>query len=353
MSQVGIGIIGAGWWATQFHIPGVLADERARLAGIADPDPTRLAAAGRAFGPSMCTTDHRELLASPDVDGVVIATPHSTHYELARDALMAGKHVLVEKPLTLSGVHARELVDLAAHQGKALLVGHTYHHTPHAERARQVVSSGEIGEVTFVSALFASMVTAYYQGRPEEYAAVFDFPVTGPAPQTYSDPKLSGGGQGWTQMTHLMDMVFWVTGLVSDRVFARMENRDLPVDLIDSVSFRLSNGALGTAGSTGQLRPGQSQQQEVRYYGTEGYVLQELIHGRLSIVYNDGREEHPDPLPPDAIYPAQAPVRALIGVGSRGRVDSTSAASAIATVDFLETAYRSVLSGRDEDVSTY
>lgn len=348
--SAGIGVIGTGWWATQFHIPAILASTRGHLAGIADRDEARLLAAANAYEPVLATTDHHDLLDDTDVAGVVIATPHSSHFALARDALLAGKHVLVEKPLALSGHDARELQSLALQQDRALLVGHTYQHTRHARHARGVVSSGAIGDVTFVSALFASMVTAYYKGDPDEYDAVFHFPVTGPAPETYSDPALSGGGQAWTQMTHLMDMVFWVTGLSGERVFSRMENRELGVDLIDSMSFLLSNGAIGTAGSTGQLRAGQSQQQELRYYGTEGYLLQELIQGKLTVVFNDGRVEELPDAGPDEIYPADAPVQSLIDVCSGGAYGAETADSSVSTVEFLEAAYRSAISGRDEHV---
>lgn len=350
MTKVGIGVIGTGWWATQFHIPAIIANPNAHLVALADRDQVRLDAASEAFGPRLSTTDHRELLARQDVQGVIIATPHSTHITLARDALLAGKHVLVEKPLALSARDARELRQLALSQGKALLIGHTYQHTRHARRAHEVVSSGAIGEVTFVSALFASMVTAYYEGKPDDYRDLFQFPVNGPAADTYSNPELSGGGQAWTQMSHLMDMVFWVTGLSADKVFARMENRGLSVDLIDSMSFTFDNGALGIAGSTGQLKPRQSQQQELRYYGTEGFVLQELIHGKLSVVYNDGREEEITDLTDEEIYPAGAPVQSLIEVCSLGNSDDYSADSSVATVEFLEAAYRSSLSGHDEAV---
>lgn len=350
MSGVGIGVIGTGWWATQFHIPAIVDAASARLVALADRDHERLSTAERAFESGFATTEYRELLGMSDVIGVVIATPHASHFQLAKDALLAGKHVLVEKPLALSGRDARELRELALKQKRALLVGHTYHHTRHALRAREVISSGAIGDVTFISALFASMVTAYYQGDPQQYRDLFDFPVNGPAPETYSDPALSGGGQAWTQMTHLMDMVFWVTGLTCDRVFARMEDRGLGVDLIDAASFRLSNGAIGTAGSTGQLLPRQSQQQELRYYGTEGYVLQELIHGELSIVYNDGRHETLPDLAPKEIYPAQAPVQSLIEICGGGAYSSDSADSSVATVEFLETAYRSSRSQKDEPV---
>jgi predicted dehydrogenase len=349
-SSAGIGVIGTGWWATQFHIPAINASANGHLAGIADLDGDRLAAATDAFHPRLSTTDHHELLRDDDVAGVVIATPHSSHFGLAKDALLAGKHVLVEKPLSLNGRDARELRDLAREQGKALIVGHTYQHTRHAKRAHEVVRSGGIGEVTFVTGLFASMVTAYYQGNPEEYRDVFNFPVTGPGRETYSNPELSGGGQAWTQMTHLMDMIFWVTGLSGTQVFARMENRELPVDLIDAMSFTFSNGALGTAASTGQLKPGQSQQQELRYYGTEGYLLQELIQGKLTIVYNDGRVDEVPDASVDELYPAGAPVQALIDVCSTGDVPADSADSSVATVEFLEAAYRSAASGRDEPI---
>lgn len=350
MNQIGIGVIGAGWWATQFHVPAISQNEGATLVGLADPDAQRLAAAKDSFAPPLSSTDYRELLADRRVEGVVIATPHSTHYELARDALLAGKHVLLEKPMTLSGETARELKKIATEKNLALIVGHTYQFTAQARRAREVVSGGQIGEVSFVSALFSSMVSAYYQGDPETYREVFNFPVNAPRPDTYSDKSLSGGGQGWTQVIHLMDMVFFVTSLAPSKVFSRLSNQGLGVDLIDSMSFELSNGALGTAGSTGQLQPGQQQQQELRYYGSEGFLLQDLINGRMSISYNDGREEELPDLAPDEIYPTSGPVDRLVYLCQNGVDEPEILDSSISAVEFLETAYASAESGNDEAV---
>lgn len=202
-------------------------------------------------------------------------------------------------------------------------MGHTYQHTRHAKKAQDVVRSGAIREVALGSALFASMVTAHYQGNPEEYRVVLNFPITGPAGDTYSDPALSGGGQAWAQMALLADMFFRVTGLSGKRVFTRMENLDLGVDAVDAMSLSFDNGALGTAGSTGQLKPGQSQQQQLRYYGTEGYLLQELIQGKLTIVSNHGRVEEVPDAGPDELYPAGAPVQALIDMCSGATCRST------------------------------
>lgn len=350
MTTVGVGVIGTGWWSTQFHIPAIVNNEDATLVALADKDAERLAAADVAFKPTFSTTNHLDLLADSSVDAVVIATPHSTHFPLAKDALNAGKHVLLEKPMTLAGLHARQLRDIATQNNKALIIGHTYQYTTHARRAQEVVSRGDIGEITFVSALFSSMVAAYYQGEPEEYRGVFNFPITGPSPDTYSNPSLSGGGQGWTQMIHLMDMVFFVTGLDVQRVFARMERRDLEVDLIDSMSFVMGNGALGIAGATGQLKPGQPQQQEIRYYGSEGFILQDLINGKMTIVYNNGDSEQLPDLASDAVYPTGAPVDKLISVCKAGDNSLDALHSSIAAVEFLEAAYISAESGRDEAV---
>lgn len=350
-TPIGIGVIGTGWWSTQFHIPAVLANPFARLACLADPDLERLHAAQVAYGAERVASTHTELLADENLNAVVIATPHSSHFEITRDALHAGKHVLVEKPMTLDPNQARQLRALAQSSGLALTVGHTYQHTRHAQHARALVHDGAIGDVRLVSGLFASMVAAYYQGRPQEYDSVFGFPVVGPNPSTYSDPLLSGGGQGWTQVTHLMDMIFWVTGLRPFKVFARMSDEGLGVDLVNSFSMEFSNGALCSASSTGQLRPGQNQQQEIRYYGTEGYILQELINGHLTVVLNNGQRDEIPPLASDEIYPAHAPVNWLVDVAT-GQVPmpTDSVDSSVSTVEFLDAAYRSAESGLDQEI---
>jgi predicted dehydrogenase len=186
------------------------------------------------------------------------------------------------------------------------------------------------------------MVEAFYRGNSDEYDRVFHYPVVGPDSRTYSDPKLSGGGQAQTQITHAMNMVFWVTGRRATKVHAFMNNRDLAVDLADAVSYRLDNGAIGTMGSTGSLRPGQPQQQEIRYYGTRGFILQELIQGKLSWVGNDGTVESPPDLPQGDVYPAASVCAGLIDLLRGANDNLADASTAVATVEFIEAAYRSV-----------
>jgi predicted dehydrogenase len=90
------------------------------------------------------------LLDDPEIDAVVIASPAATHYEIARRALLAGKHVLVEKPLATSGAHARELAELAGERRLQLMTGHTFLYNAAVRRMREIVASGGIGDVYYV-----------------------------------------------------------------------------------------------------------------------------------------------------------------------------------------------------------
>ena len=338
MRKARIGVIGAGWWATQEHIPSLRTYEKADLVGIADPNAEKLRAAATHYEVDRTYEDYRDLL--PKVEGVVISVPHAYHYEISRDALDAGVHVLVEKPMVLTAAHAWDLVERARKKNLELMVGTTFQFTSHARRAREIVQSGGIGDL-----LFASMVQSFFRSRPGDYSSVFDYPVTGPEPNTYSDPDIAGGGQGQTQISHAMGMVFWVTGRRATEAFAYMESVDLPVDLVDAISYRLDNGAIGTMGAAGSLRPGQDQNQEFRYYGTKGQLRQDIIHGTADVHYNDGTSEVFPDLAENDIYPAHLPSCTLADLVLGDGENLAPGRVAAHTVELLEAAYRSAESG--------
>jgi predicted dehydrogenase len=340
-----IGVVGTGWWATQAHLPALTSYDGAVVTAIADPDDAARTAAAERFGIERSYADPGELFSSGDVDGVIVAVPHVHHYPLVKAALDAGLHVMVEKPMVLESSHAWDLVDTAEAAGLHLTVGYTYHYTRAAARVAELVGSGRIGELLHVSGLFASMVESFLRGQPDDYAGVFNYPVTGPATSTYADPAIAGGGQGQTQVTHAMAMVLWVTGRRVASVSALMDNRDLAVDLVDAIAFRLDNGAVGTMASTGSLRPGQPSQQEFRYYGTDGFVLQDLLAGTVVAHFNDGSSEELEPLDPDEVFPAAATSRGfadLIAGHGENRAPGITGAH---VVEFLEAAYRSAAEG--------
>ncbi len=346
-----IGVVGTGWWATQHHIPSLLDYAGARLTALADADAGKLEAAAEHFGIDAIYMDHHDLLSSELIDGVVIATPHASHYTIARDALDAGVHVLLEKPMVLTGSDARDLVVRAEHRGLHLMVGYTFHYTEHARLAHEIVRSGRIGEVQLVSGVFSSIARSFFAGEPEDYRDVLhSFEVTGPRTDSYSDPAICGGGQGHTQGTHALGMALWVTGARPVEAFAYMENHALDVDLVDAITFRLDAGAIGrpigVLAATGNLRPGQRQQQGWTYFGSEGVLFQDMVGGRLSLELHGARAESFPDLPEDQVYPAEAPARALADVISGVGENRSPGSSGACVVELLECAYRSGTEGR-------
>jgi predicted dehydrogenase len=117
--------------------------------------PDRLQEINHLF-PDVVTTSTYESIFE-EVDAVVIATPVHTHYRLAKAALAAGKHVLVEKPITSNVDQARELVDIAEKNGLTLMVGHTFVYNPAVEAVREIVQSGQLGDIFCVNATRANL----------------------------------------------------------------------------------------------------------------------------------------------------------------------------------------------------
>lgn len=336
-----LAVIGTGWWATYTHIPAILAHPDADLVALCDANPERLQTAARHFHISRTYTDVADLLAHETLDGAVIAVNHTAHYPVARACLEAGLHVLIEKPMVLEARHARDLEALARERRREIIVGYPWHYTATARRAREVIASGRLGPVQFVASLFASMVVEFYRGRPEAYQPVFQYPVTGPTPQSYRDVRLAGGGQGHLQVTHSAGLLLWTTGLQPETVSAFMANFDVPVDLVDAISVRFAEGALGTVGSTGNIGVGDSGQHELRIYCAEGYCLLDMVAGTLTIREHSGATETLGPLPPEERYPRFAPVQNLIAV-ILGRAPNHSPGEVgRRCVELLDAAYRS------------
>ena len=245
-----VAVIGTGWWATYTHIPGLLDNPAAELVAIADRDPQRLETAAEAYGVAQVYEDYRAMLDRETLAGVIVATPHATHFAIARDCLDGGLHVMVEKPLTLHANEARDLVQLAQARGCELLVGYPYNLQPQALRAREVLSAGLLGAVQYINCTMSSRIIELLRADDDPVRAIGKPPVSSPG-AVYSDPALSGGGQGHLQMTHPLGLLTFVTGLRAERVQVRMRNHGLPLDLIDAMIVEFAGGALGAIGGTG------------------------------------------------------------------------------------------------------
>lgn len=145
MEELRFGVIGWGYWGPKL-MRNLTSIPRAQVTMVADLDSKRLAQVARDYPWTHTTTAAADLLAS-DIDAVAIATPVKTHYSLAKQALLSGKHVLVEKPLTANVAEAEELVELAGQLGSVLMVGHTFEYSPAVNELRRLIRTGVLGNI--------------------------------------------------------------------------------------------------------------------------------------------------------------------------------------------------------------
>lgn len=145
MQQLRFGLIGLGYWGPKLA-RNLESLPQATLEIVADLNPLALKKA-KDERPWIKTTTRLEDVFNSDVDAVAIATPVSTHFDLARKALLHGKHVLVEKPLTASVAEAEELIALAEQRNRVLMVGHTFQYSPAIRELRQLIQDGELGNI--------------------------------------------------------------------------------------------------------------------------------------------------------------------------------------------------------------
>ena len=148
MNPTTIGIIGAGYWGPNL-LRNFSENESATVPWISDLDAKRLAALGRRYPSVRTTENYQDLIIDPALDAIVIATPVDTHYRFALEAINAGKHVLVEKPLTSSVAEAEELIAAAEHNGVNLMVDHTFVYTGAVRKIKELVESGELGDLLY------------------------------------------------------------------------------------------------------------------------------------------------------------------------------------------------------------
>ena len=146
-----IGAIGYGYWGPNL-VRNFQELPNTQVSMVADMDPKRISKVRQMHPEVAVTNDYMDLLNS-DVDGVVIATPVSTHFRLAWEALKHGKSVLVEKPLARSRAECQALIDLAESRKLTLMVGHTFEYNPAVEMLKNMVASGEIGRVYYAYGL--------------------------------------------------------------------------------------------------------------------------------------------------------------------------------------------------------
>lgn len=176
-------VVGAGYWG-----PNLARNFRAsadwELAGICDLDIDRAQQVADGIGGVPVTTSLDAVLADPTVDAIAIATPARTHHPIVLQALDAGKHVMVEKPLADDRVRGEEMVARAASTGRVLMADHTYCYTPAVLKIRELIAEGALGDILFVDStrinlgLIQPDVDVFWDLAPHDLS-IMDFVIPG------------------------------------------------------------------------------------------------------------------------------------------------------------------------------
>ncbi len=146
--MINVGVIGYGYWGPNL-VRNFSESTETNVVSVSDLNPDRLALVQRRYPAIKTTTDHRDLWADNEIDAIVIATPVSSHFELAMGALQANKHVLIEKPLTESYEQACRLVEEADKRNLMLMVDHTFVYTSAVRKMQELIAGDELGKIYY------------------------------------------------------------------------------------------------------------------------------------------------------------------------------------------------------------
>lgn len=320
---VGVGIVGCGS-ISRFHLANLREIPEVKLVGFVDlrrqvAQALKEDAGDKVAPDALVAEDIQALLQRPDLDAVLILTPRALHYEQAKAAFEAGKHVLCEKPLTVRTDHAQELVKLAQEKGLVLLVSYNRHYFPAVAWARQRILRGDIGEVKLCAACLAQDWMRSSKGKWR------------------ANLLLSGGRMLIDSGSHLLDQVLWMTGLKPIEVFSLLDRLEIEVDTFVAMVARLENGAIVEFIVSGHS-PGF--RYDVAIWGTEGSVF--CADQRARVEKFDGSTESPSEaeLPP----PSNPDRNFILAILGRESVMS-SGEQALLAVALTEAAYKSAEKG--------
>ena len=338
-----IGVVGAGWWVTENHLPLLKDRTDVEFAGVCRRNPEELQRAKERFGFEFATADYQEMLEKVSLDGVIVGSPHNVHHEHTKAALEKGLHVLVEKPLAIKAGDARELVRLAGQKGCQILIPYGWNFRPYAREARRLMSEGAVGQVEHVVCQMASPRRAQYSGETGSSGSLS-------LSVTYSDPG-RGGGYGWGQLVHALSLFFRITDTPVRRVFAVMGRSPTGADLYDALAVTFESGATGLFSGAATVPEHRGYQLDLRIFGSEGMLLFDVERERLEVRRDDGHDVTFPMEQGSGAYVCVEPVERFADICLGREVENDGPGEVgLRAVEVLDAAYRSAESGRVEEV---
>lgn len=335
MSKWKFGIIGCGGIA-KFHADALRELEKAELVCVAGRSTDKTKTFAGSFGCEW-TSDYRSLLQRSDIEIVCVTTSSGSHAQIGRDVLEAGKHLVMEKPVTLDAGEAQQLIDLAESRGLILSVISQRRFEPHFQKVKRLLDEGKLGRLLLVES-----GTPYF--RSQEYYDSADWRGT----------IAEDGGALMNQGIHQIDLLLWLGGPVRS-VFGkvatmthRMEAEDIGV-----ATVKFANGALGMVMSSTSVKPGFLPY--IHLYGEKGTIKivgQSIAHWTVEGV--DAPEERAaqvsdgssNPLAISHVYHRQQLEELLISL-DRGLPPAVGGADGKRAVELIQAICTSSESGKE------
>jgi len=333
MEPLRIGIAGAGGIA-QRNAREAASSGAARVVGVFDVNHR----AARDMAQKLrvpVMSSYEELLSLPDVEAVLLSTPHHFHRPMTIQAAARGKHVMVEKPVANSLEEARQMRLACRDAGVQLTVNYSFRYLGKIRKAKQLIDAGALGDVAGIQIVNHQFKDpGYWSGArsnsPDDWRA---------------SREKCGGGFLIMNVCHVIDYLYFVTGLRANRVYSEYSTRGSPAEVEDiiSVSFRLNNGGIGSISASSIMRG--VDQAEERIWGTNGSMV--LNADGLSFYSTrpvDGRrpgQVHKLRKFPDVSWTAEW-VKAFAGAVRGGTSPEVSYQQAWENLAFIQCAYKSM-----------
>ncbi|MFW5857379.1 MAG: Gfo/Idh/MocA family protein [Planctomycetota bacterium] len=323
MDPLRIGILGCGGIAGH-HARQLAAMDDAAIVALCDVNPEqveRFREANLADAPAPAAyTDPAAMYAEAGLDAVVIATPHTLHYAQGLEALDAGCHIFMEKPMVTNADDAYAFAERVKQAEKIVTVGYCTPATRPFGFLRDRIREGTYGRLELVTGYLCQDWLRLTTGMWRQ------------------DPALSGGGQAYDSGAHLMASLIWSVEQPIDEVFAFVDNHGAAVDINSAIAVRFANGVMASLAIGGNCAKGG---QHMSFIFENGRVEIDGWGGSYIKVFADGHEETPD-LGGDAVTPIRNFVDAVLGRDE----PKTAPIHGIHHTELMDAIYASARSGR-------
>ncbi len=264
--------------------------------------------------------DYKDMLAAVKPDAVLISTPHTLHFEQIMDSLDAGCHVHIEKPMVCTVDHAMKVIDKLKETGKHLMISYQRHFQPAYMYCREVVQSGKLGKVNFVTAHQCQNWYRSQRGRWRQ------------------DHALSGGGQLNDSGSHLIDILLWILEASPKEVFAIMEYYDVEVDILSALTIRFDNGALCNISVVGHAVGGMHE--DFTIWMEDGTIF--VRDGRIHV---ETQKQRMSEVPPDQLPVGSEKDRTFLDLVQGKAENKVDVYNGLRVIQLSEAAWKSAETG--------